>query len=115
MLGYSTLPWKKYEDNYKKIGPWVLSSFWEHAHTKHGQWFFVHCQTWCKSKWRWVGTVEDKGCWGHRWVGHSWDGVGISGGSRISHRGRQPCKGGVDSRGSYVSKIMYVETKECGP
>ena len=32
-----------------------------------------------------------------------------SGGSMISRRG------GVDSRGSYVSKILYVETKESGP
>ena len=32
-----------------------------------------------------------------------------SGGSRISR------KGGVDSRGGYVSKILYVKTKESGP
>ena len=33
-----------------------------------------------------------------------------SGGSRISRRG-----GGVDSRGSYISKILYVKAKESGP
>ena len=39
-----------------------------------------------------------------------------SGGSRISRRGgRGPRSGGVDSRGSYVSKISYVKTKESGP
>ena len=32
-----------------------------------------------------------------------------SGGSRISRRG------GVDSRGGYVSEILYVKTKELGP
>ena len=34
----------------------------------------------------------------------------VSGGSRISRRG-----GGVDSRGGYVSKILYVKTKESWP
>ena len=29
--------------------------------------------------------------------------------------GRGPRKGGVDSRGGYVSKILYVEKKESGP
>ena len=29
--------------------------------------------------------------------------------------GRGPRKRGVDSRGSYVSKILYVKTKESGP
>ena len=29
--------------------------------------------------------------------------------------GRGPRSGGVDSRGSYVSKILYVKTKESGP
>ena len=29
--------------------------------------------------------------------------------------GRGPRMGGVDSRGGYVSKILYVETKESGP
>ena len=38
-----------------------------------------------------------------------------SGGSRISRRGRRPRRGGVDSRGGYVSKILYVKTKESGP
>ena len=39
-----------------------------------------------------------------------------SGGSRISRRGgRRPRRGRIDSRGSYVSKILYVETKESGP
>ena len=41
-----------------------------------------------------------------------------SGGSRISQRGHRPRKGGgggVDSRGSYVSKNLYVETNESGP
>ena len=33
----------------------------------------------------------------------------ISGGSRISHRGRGPRRRGVYSRGSYISKILYVE------
>ena len=33
----------------------------------------------------------------------------FSGESRISHRG------GVDSRGGYVSKILYVKMKESGP
>ena len=32
----------------------------------------------------------------------------VSGGPRIS-------LGGVDSRGGYVSKILYVKTKESGP
>ena len=40
----------------------------------------------------------------------------ISGGSRISRRGGVDLVGGgVDSRGSYVSKILYVKTKESGP
>ena len=40
----------------------------------------------------------------------------ISGGSRISRRGRRPrTGGGVDSRGSYVSKILCVKMKESGP
>ena len=41
-----------------------------------------------------------------------------SGGSRISRRGggRRPRREGVvDSRVGYVSKILYVETKESGP
>ena len=39
-----------------------------------------------------------------------------SGGSRISRRGGVDLVGGgVDSRGGYVSKILYVETKESGP
>ena len=29
--------------------------------------------------------------------------------------GRRPRSGGVDSRGGYVSKILYVETKDSGP
>ena len=29
--------------------------------------------------------------------------------------GRGPCMGGVDSRGGYVSKILYVKMKESGP
>ena len=29
--------------------------------------------------------------------------------------GRGPRRGGVDFRGGYVSKILYVETKESGP
>ena len=38
------------------------------------------------------------------------------GGSRISRRGGVDLVGGgVDSRGSYVSKILYVKTKELGP
>ena len=37
----------------------------------------------------------------------------ISGGSRISRRPRGG--GGANSRGSYVWKILYVETKESGP
>ena len=36
-----------------------------------------------------------------------------SGGSRISRGGGGG--GVVDSRGSYVSKILYVKTKESGP
>ena len=39
----------------------------------------------------------------------------ISGGSRISRRGKVNLLGGVDSRGGYVSKILYVETKESEP
>ena len=40
----------------------------------------------------------------------------LSGGSRISRRGGVDLVGGgVDSRGSYVSKILYVKTKELGP
>ena len=40
----------------------------------------------------------------------------FSGGSRISRRGgRGPRRGSVDSRGGYVSKILYVKTKELGP
>ena len=39
-----------------------------------------------------------------------------SGGSRISRGGgRGLVGGGVDSRGSYVSKILYVKMKELGP
>ena len=40
-----------------------------------------------------------------------------SGGSRISVGGGgvDLVAGGVDSRGSYVSKILYVKTKELGP
>ena len=39
-----------------------------------------------------------------------------SGRSRISRRwGVDLVGGGVDSRGSYVSKILYVKTKELGP
>ena len=42
--------------------------------------------------------------------------VGISGGSRISRRGGVDLVGGgVDSRGGYVLKILYVKTKELGP
>ena len=37
-----------------------------------------------------------------------------SGGSRISHRGRQS-HGGANSRGGYISKNLYVKTKESGP
>ena len=29
--------------------------------------------------------------------------------------GHRPRRGGVDSRGSYVLKILYVKTKESGP
>ena len=36
--------------------------------------------------------------------------INNSGGSRISRRGV-----GVDSRGGYILKILYVETKESGP
>ena len=40
----------------------------------------------------------------------------FSGGSRISRRGGVDLVGGgVDSRGGYVSKILYVKTKELGP
>ena len=40
----------------------------------------------------------------------------ISDGSRISRRGGVDLVGGgVDSRGGYVSKILYVKTKELGP
>ena len=41
----------------------------------------------------------------------------FSGGSRISRRGGAVdlVAGGVDSRGSYVSKILYVKMKELGP
>ena len=42
-------------------------------------------------------------------------GWGCSGGSRISHGGHRPRRGGIDSRGSYVSKILYVDMKESGP
>ena len=39
-----------------------------------------------------------------------------SGGSRISRRGGLDLVGGaVDSRGGYVSQILYVKTKESGP
>ena len=39
-----------------------------------------------------------------------------SGGSRISRRGGVDLVGGgVDSRGGYVLKILYVKTKELGP
>ena len=38
-----------------------------------------------------------------------------SGGSRISRRGGIDLVGGVDSRGGYVLKIFYVETKESEP
>ena len=42
-------------------------------------------------------------------------GIVFSGRSRISRRGHVDLVGGVDSRGSYISKILYVETKESGP
>ena len=29
--------------------------------------------------------------------------------------GRRPRRGALDSRGNYVSKILYVEMKESGP
>ena len=36
--------------------------------------------------------------------------------SRISHRGgHRPRGGGANSRGGYVSKYLYVKTKESGP
>ena len=39
-----------------------------------------------------------------------------SGGSRISRRGGVDLVGGgVDSQSGYVSKILYVKTKELGP
>ena len=39
-----------------------------------------------------------------------------SGGSRISRRGGVDLvEGAVDPRGSYVSKILHVKTKESGP
>ena len=42
--------------------------------------------------------------------------IPCSGGSRISRRGGVDLVGGgVDSRGGYISKILYVETKESGP
>ena len=42
--------------------------------------------------------------------------VRISGGSRISRReGMDLIGGSVDSWGGYVSKILYVKTKELGP
>ena len=37
-----------------------------------------------------------------------------SGGSRISHRSTD-LVGGANSRGGYVSKNLYVKTKESGP
>ena len=40
----------------------------------------------------------------------------LSGGSRISRRGGVDLVGGgVDSQGGYISKILYVKTKELGP
>ena len=46
----------------------------------------------------------------------AWDLLCLSsGGSRISRReGVDLVGGGVDSRGGYLSKILYVETKESG-
>ena len=41
--------------------------------------------------------------------------TGTRGGSRISHRRRRPRRRGLGSRGGYVSKILYVKTKEPGP
>ena len=42
--------------------------------------------------------------------------VVTSGGSRISCRGGMDLAGGgVDSRGGYVLKILYVKMKELGP
>ena len=38
-----------------------------------------------------------------------------SAGSRISLRGRRHRRGGTDSQGSYISKILYVKMKESGP
>ena len=41
--------------------------------------------------------------------------VPSSGGSRISRKGAWTSNGGVDSQGGYISKILYVKTKESGP
>ena len=46
---------------------------------------------------------------------HYYEKINISGGSRISRRGGVDLVGGVDSRGGYVLKILYVKTKESGP
>ena len=36
-------------------------------------------------------------------------------GRRGPHQGAWTSSGGMDSQGSYVSKILYVKTKESGP
>ena len=41
--------------------------------------------------------------------------IPVSGRSRISRRGHRLHRGGIDSRGGYISKILNVETKESGP
>ena len=46
-----------------------------------------------------------------QWQKPTWN----SGGSRISRREGVDLVGGADSRGGYVSKILYVEMKEFGP
>ena len=39
----------------------------------------------------------------------------ISGGSRISHGRGRGLVGGTDSQGGYISKSLYVKTKESRP
>ena len=64
-------------------------------------------QNWADQSWAPPSTTS--------WI-RPWNLSQDSGGSRISRRGDvELVGGGVDSQGGYISKILYVKTKELGP